>query len=107
MKLVPNTHFLAERTPGCQALSANRRGPTFQIRPNAVGGWVQKAGRRYKRTPARVAAGAGQLLDGPRAPAVAQASAGTMAEVSTGTSSQPSMFWFTRTNTLVPTAGLP
>jgi hypothetical protein len=54
-----------------------------------------------------VAAGAGQLLDGPRARAVAQVPAGTMAEVSTGTSSQPSMFWFTRTNTLVPRAGLP
>jgi hypothetical protein len=36
-----------------------------------------------------------------------QATAGTIAHVSTGTSSQPSMFWFTRTNTLVPTARLP
>ena len=36
-----------------------------------------------------------------------QAAAGTIAHVSTGTSSQPSMFWFTRTNTLVPTARLP
>ena len=32
---------------------------------------------------------------------------GTMPDTSTGTSSQPSMFWFTRTNTLVPAAGLP
>jgi hypothetical protein len=50
--------------------------------------------------------------DGVRGPLVVigkwyQAAAGTIAHVSTGTSSQPSMFWFTRTNTLVPTAGLP
>ena len=66
-----------------------------------------KGGQALPGTPARVAAGAGQLLDGPRAPAVTQAAAGTIAHVSTGMSSQPSMFWFTRTNTFVPTARLP
>src|ERR1017187_951701 len=46
-------------------------------------------------------------FDPPDAATQAQAAAGTMPQASTGMSSQPLTFWLTRTNTLVPTAGLP
>jgi len=66
-----------------------------------------KSGQAPGKTPARVEAGGGQLLNGHRAPAEGQLPAGTMAEKVTGRSSHPSTNWLTRTNTFVPIGGTP
>src|ERR1039458_8521655 len=68
---------------------------------------MSKSGQAPGKTPARLEVGAGEWLNGQRAPAEGQVPAGTMAEKVTGRSSHPSMNWLTWMYTFLPAGGAP
>ena len=71
-------------------------------------GFTDKSGQAPRKTPARVEAGAGQLLNSKRAPAGGyDVAAGTIAQKATGRLSHPSTYWLTWMYTFLATVGTP